>query len=124
MSSSAFLARAAERDAAADAAAPAAAAAAQRAGPEGPLDALADGVEVDAERGEGVAVDVVLAAAHDAHDVVAHAGGVDAEAGQQPRPVAAGAQHAEQDVLGADPAVAQGDGLLLGQHARPGGRRR
>ena len=105
-----------ERDHAADSAAPAAPPADERAGSEGPLDALADRVEVDAQRGQGVAVDVVLAAADDAHDVVAHAGGVDAEAGQQPRPIAVGAQHAEQEVLGADPAVAQGHRLLLSEH--------
>src|SRR6185437_7485090 len=105
-----------EGDHAAHPAAPAAPAAEERAGSEGPLDALADLVEVDAQRGQSVAIDVVLAAAHDAHDVLAHAGGVEAEAGQQPRPAGVGAQHAEQEVLGADPAVAQGHRLLLSQH--------
>src|SRR5919198_6721078 len=98
-----------ERDVPADAAP----AAAQRARPERALDALAHRVEVDAERGERVGVDVLLAGADDAHDVVAHACGLDAEAGEQARARSIPAQNAEQDVLGADPAVAQRPGLVL-----------
>src|SRR3954452_23008684 len=51
-----------ERRRSADEAAPAAPARAQGAGAEGALDALAHGVEVDAEHGQRVRIDVILAA--------------------------------------------------------------
>src|SRR6478672_5128948 len=87
----------------------------ERAGAERALDPLADGVEVDAERGERLGVEVGLAAADDPVDLAAGPRGVDGEVAQHAGgPAVVVVEEGEEQVLGADPAVGQGGRLALG----------
>src|SRR3954447_24561154 len=102
--------------------APAPGAPRQRARPERALDPLADGVEVDAQRGERVRVEVRLADADDPLDLRADRRTRDAVAGQDARGAPLGVvEQPEQQVLGADPAVAQRGGMAVGRDGHGAG---
>src|SRR3954471_24501663 len=95
--------------------APAPGAPRQRARAEGALDPLADGVEVDAQRGERVGVEVRLADADDPLDLRADPRARDAVIDEGGRGAAlVVVEQAEQQVLGADPAVPQGARVPVG----------
>src|SRR3954468_1704067 len=95
--------------------APAPGAPRQSARPERALDPLADGVEVDAQRGERVRVEVRLADADDPLDLRADRRAGHTVVGEDARGAPLGVvEQPEQQVLGPDPAVAEGGGMAVG----------
>jgi hypothetical protein len=100
----------------------------KRAWPEVPFDGTADFVEVDADGAKRLVVTAVEGStpADDPHDVVADGRGIHPVSGEHPPADAFGlAGHAQQEVLGADPAVPEGVSFLLGPgHSLVEGSRR